>query len=43
MGSDGATNLLVFNVELDHLTVRFTWGSRVLDLVVEEVAVVLNC
>ena len=43
MGSGGARNLLVFDVELDHFMMRFTWGSRVLDSVMEEVAGVPNC
>lgn len=43
MGSAGARNWLVFNVELDCFTVRLTWGSRVLDLVMEEVAGVSDC
>lgn len=38
MGSGGAGNLLVLNVELDHFMMRFAWGSRVLDSVMEEVA-----
>lgn len=42
-GSGWVRNLFVFNVEVDHFMVRFTWGGRVLDSVMEEVAGVPNC
>lgn len=43
MRSAGARNWLVFNVELDCFMMRFIWGSRVLDSVMEEVAGVSSC